>query len=90
MCYLQENNINKVIWQGCAGCLCDAKVSHFFKGKKKINCLKREFTAYLFVVEWISIYKGKQWLLSLLDGDTISPPLGEEFPFPSHGPIVKG
>ena len=49
--------------------------------RKKINCLGREFTAYLFVVEWIGIYKGKHWLLSLLDGDTISPPLGEEFHF---------
>ena len=42
------------------------------------------------MVEWIGIYKGKQWLLSLLDDDTISSLLGEEFPFPYHGPTVKG
>ena len=29
-------------------------------------------------------------LLSLLDSDTISLPLGDEFPFPYHGPTVKG
>ena len=46
--------------------------------------------AYLFVVEWVSIYKEKLWLLSLLDSDTVSLPLGEEFPFPYHGLNVKG
>ena len=29
-------------------------------------------------------------VISLLDGDTVSFPLGEEFPFPYHGPTVKG
>ena len=33
---------------------------------------------------------GASQLLSLLHGDTISLPLGEEFPFPYHGLIVKG
>ena len=46
--------------------------------------------AYLFVVEWVGIYREKLWLLSLLDNDTVSFPLGEEFPFPYHGPAVKG
>ena len=46
--------------------------------------------AYLFVVERVGIYKEKSWLLSLLDSDTVSLPLGEEFPFPYHGPTVKG
>ena len=45
---------------------------------------------YLFVVEWVGIYKEKLWLLFLLDSDTISFPMGEEFPFPYHGPNVKG
>ena len=27
---------------------------------------------------------------SLLDGDTVSLPLGEEFPLPYHGPTLKG
>ena len=26
----------------------------------------------------------------LLDGDTVSLPLGEEFIFPYHGPTIKG
>ena len=46
--------------------------------------------AYLFVVEWVTIYKEKLWLLSLLDRDTVYLPLGEEFPFPYHGLNVKG
>ena len=45
---------------------------------------------YLSVVEWIGIYKGKWWLLSLLDGDTVSLLMGEEFPFPYHGLTVRG
>ena len=44
---------------------------------------------YLFVVEWVSIYKEKLWLLSLLDSDTVSLPLGEKFLFPYHGPTIK-
>ena len=43
-----------------------------------------------YVVELVGIYKEKSWLLSLLDSDTVSLPLGEEFPFPYHGPTVKG
>ena len=46
--------------------------------------------AYLFVVEWVGIYREKLWLFSLLDIDTVSLPLGEEFPFPYHGPTIKG
>ena len=46
--------------------------------------------AYLFMVEWVSIYREKLLLLSLLDSDTVSLPLGEEFHFPYHGPTVKG
>ena len=46
--------------------------------------------AYLFMVEWVGIYKEKLWLLSLLDSDMVSLPLGEEFPFPYHGPTIKG
>ena len=46
--------------------------------------------AYLFVVECVGIYKEKSWLLSLLDSDTVSFPLGEEFPFPYHGLTIKG
>ena len=46
--------------------------------------------AYFFVVEWVDIYKEKLWLLSLLDNDTISLSLGEEFTFPYHGPTIKG
>ena len=45
---------------------------------------------YPFVVEWVGIYKEKLWLFSLLHGDTVSFPLGEEFHFPYHGPTVKG
>ena len=41
------------------------------------------------MVEWIDIYKGKQWLLSLLDDDMISFPLGEEFPFPYHDRLLR-
>ena len=46
--------------------------------------------AYLFVVECVGIYREKLWLLSLLDSNTVSLPLGEEFHFPYHGPAVKG
>ena len=45
--------------------------------------------AYLSVVERVGIYRGNNaWLLSLLDGDTVSFPLSEEFPFPYHGPTL--
>ena len=46
--------------------------------------------AYLFMVELVGVYKERLWLLSLLDSDTVSLPLGEEFPFSYHGPNVKG
>ena len=46
--------------------------------------------AYLFVVEWVGIYREKLWLLFLLNSDMVSLPLGEEFHFPYHGPTVKG
>ena len=46
--------------------------------------------AYLFVVEWVGIYKEKLWLLSLLNSDTVSLTLGEELPFPYQGPTIKG
>ena len=46
--------------------------------------------AYPFMVEWVGIYREKLWLLSLLDSHTVSLTLGEEFPFPYHGPAVKG
>ena len=65
------------------------KLAYFLlKGKNSI--IDSVMIAYLFVVEWVGIYKEKLWLLSLLDGDTVSLPLGEEFHFPYHGPIVKG
>ena len=63
-------------------------VSFLLKGKN--STVDDVMIAYLFVVEWVGIYKEKLWLLSLLDSDTVSLPLGEEFPFPYHGPTVKG
>ena len=62
--------------------------SFLLKGKN--STLDGIMIAYLFVVEWVGIYKEKLWLLSLLDSDTVSPPLGEGFSFPYHGLIVKG
>ena len=62
--------------------------SFLLKGKNSIMDGVR--IAYLFVVEWVDIYREKLWLLSLLDSDTVSLPLGEEFPFPYNGPTVKG
>ena len=58
--------------------------------KWKNSTIDSVMIAYLFVIEWVGIYKEKLWLLSLIDSDTVSLPLGEEFPFPYHGPIVKG
>ena len=58
--------------------------------KWKNSTIDSVMIAYLFVVEWVGIYEEKLWLLSLLDSDTVSLPLSEEFPFPYHGPIVKG
>ena len=63
-------------------------VSFLLRGKNSI--VHGVMIAYLFVVEWVGIYRKKLWLLSLLDSDTVSLPLGEEFPFSYHGPTVKG
>ena len=62
--------------------------SFLLKGKN--STLDDVMIAYLFMVEWVGIYREKLWLLSLLDSDTVSLPLDEEFPFPYHGPTVKG
>ena len=62
--------------------------SFLFKGKN--STIEDVMIVYLFMVEWVGIYKKKLWLLSLLESDTISLLLGEEFPFPYHGPTVKG
>ena len=58
--------------------------------KGKNSTIDGVMIAYLFMVEWVDTYKEKLWLLSLLDSDTVSLPLGDEFPFPYHGPVVKG
>ena len=58
--------------------------------KEKNSTIDDVMIAYLFVVDWVGIYKEKLWLLSLLDSDTVSLLLGEEFYFPYHGPTVKG
>ena len=62
--------------------------SFLLKGKN--STLDDVMIAYLFMVEWVGIYREKLWLLSLLDSDTVSLPLDEEFHFPYHGPTVKG
>ena len=62
--------------------------SFLLKGKN--STIDGVMIAYLFVVEWVGIYKEKLWLLFLLDSGMVSLPLGEEFPFPYHGPTVKG
>ena len=71
-----------------AGSPMPKSVSFLLKGKN--STVDGIMIAYLFVVEWVGIYREKLWLLSLLDSDTVSLPLGEEFPFPYHGPAVKG
>ena len=58
--------------------------SFLLKGKN--STIDGVMIAYLFVVEWVGIYK---LLLSLLDSDMVSLPLGE-FPFPYHGSTIKG
>ena len=63
-------------------------VSFLLKGKN--STVDGIMIAYLFVVEWVGIYREKLGLLSLLDSDTVSLPLGEEFLFPYHGLVVKG
>ena len=67
---------------------CISQIPSYLKGKN--STIDDVMIAYLFEVEWVGIYKEKLWLLSLLDSDTVSLPLGEEFPFPYHGPTVKG
>ena len=62
--------------------------SFLLRGKN--STIHSVMIVYLFVVEWVSIYKEKLWLLCLLDSDTVSLPLGDEFSFPYHGPTVKG
>ena len=64
--------------------------SAYFLLKGKNSTINGVMITYLFVVEWVSTYKEKLWLLSLLDSDTVYLPLGREFPFPYHGPTVKG
>ena len=71
-----------------AGSLMLKSTSFLLKGKN--STLDGVMITYLFVVEWIGIYKEKLWLLSLLDSDTVSLPLGEEFTFPYHGLTVMG
>ena len=67
---------------------CLSQVLSYLEGKN--STVDGVMIAYLFVIEWVGVYKEKLWLLSLLDSDTVSLPLGEEFPFPYHGPTVKG
>ena len=57
--------------------------------KGKNSTLDGVMIVYLFVVEWVSIYREKLLLLSLLYSDMVSLPLGEEFLFPYHGPTVR-
>ena len=64
--------------------------SDSFLLKRKNSTVDGVMITYLFLVEWIGIYREKLRLLSLLDSDTVFLPLGEEFPFPYHGPTVKG
>ena len=71
-----------------ANSLMPKSISFLLKGKN--STVDGIMIAYLFVVEWVDIYRKKLWLLSLLDIDTVSLSLGEEFPFPYHGPTVKG
>ena len=61
--------------------------SFLLKGKN--STVDGIMIAYLFMVEWVGIYREKLWLLSLLDSDTVSLPLGEEFPFHCHGSAVR-
>ena len=71
-----------------AGSPMPKSVSFLLKGKN--STVDDVMIAYLFVVEWVGIDKEKLWLLCLLDSDTVSLPLGEEFHFPYQGPTVKG
>ena len=71
-----------------AGSLMPKSLSFLLKGKN--STVDGVRIAYLFMVEWVGIYREKLWLLSLLDSDTVYLPLGEEFHFPYHGPTAKG
>ena len=71
-----------------AGSPMPKSVSFLLKGKN--STVDDIIIAYFFVVEWVDIYREKLWLLSLLDNDTVSLPLGEEFHFSYHGSTVKG
>ena len=71
-----------------AGSPMPKSISFLLKGKN--STIDSVMITYLFVVEWVGIYKEKLWLLFLLDSDTLSLPLGEEFPFPYHELTVKG
>ena len=62
--------------------------SFLLKGKKSI--IDGRYYCVPFCGRMAQYYKEKLWLLSLLDNDTVSLPLGEEFLFPYHGLIVKG
>ena len=70
------------------GSLMPKSTSFLLKGKK--STIDGVMIVYFFMVEWVGIYMEKLWLLSLLDSDTVSLPLGEEFPFSYHGTTVKG
>ena len=63
--------------------------SAYFLLKGKNSTSDSVMIAYLFVVEWVGIYREKLWLLSLLDSDMVSLPLGKKFHFSYHGPTVK-
>ena len=71
-----------------AGSLTPKSASFLLKGKN--STIDVVMIVYLFMVEWVSIYKEKLLLFSLLDSDTVSLSLGEEFPFPYHEPTIKG
>ena len=71
-----------------AGSPMPKSASFLLKGKN--STLDGIMIAYLFVVEWVGIYKENLWLLSFLDSDTVSLPLGEEFHFPYHGLTITG
>ena len=65
------------------------KSASFLLKMKEFNS-RWHYDCIPFVVEWVGIYREKLCLLSLLDNDTVSLPLGEEFSFSYHGPTVKG
>ena len=75
-------------WSGGGAPACSRMLylaSFLLKGKN--STISGVMIAYHCMVEWVGIYK---WLLSLLDSDTLSLSLGEEFPFPYHGTTIMG